>query len=76
MRSLQNALRDLANVRVMLRLGLVWLVLGFGSGLGLWSSLGQKGASGNISNYRPISLTCVSCKLMERIISDCILTIC
>ena len=29
----------------------------------------KKGAAGDVSNYRPISLTCVASKLMERIIS-------
>jgi len=30
----------------------------------------KKGAAGEVSNYRPISLTCVASKLMERIISS------
>jgi len=34
----------------------------------------KKGAAGDVSNYRPISLTCVPAKLMERIIADCVLS--
>jgi len=34
----------------------------------------KKGAAGNVSNYRPISLTCVPAKLMELIIADCVLS--
>jgi len=30
----------------------------------------KKGLSSSVSNYRPISLTCVTSKIMERIISD------
>ena len=30
----------------------------------------KKGTAGNVNNYRPISLTCVPCKIMERIISQ------
>jgi len=30
----------------------------------------KKGASGLVENYRPISLTCVVSKIMERIVSD------
>ena len=30
----------------------------------------KKGAAGTVSNYRPISLTCVPCKIMERVISQ------
>ena len=29
----------------------------------------KKGTAGDVGNYRPISLTCVACKLMERIIA-------
>ena len=29
----------------------------------------KKGTAGDVCNYRPISLTCVACKLMERIIA-------
>ena len=32
----------------------------------------KKGLAGNVSNYRPVLLTCVSSKLMERIISAAI----
>ena len=40
----------------------------------IWKSavitpLFKKGVAGDVSNYRPISLTCVPCKVMERIIS-------
>jgi len=31
----------------------------------------KKGAAGKVSNYRPISLTCVCSKLMERVIAQC-----
>jgi len=30
----------------------------------------KKGVSGSVQNYRPISLTCVVSKIMERIVSD------
>jgi len=30
----------------------------------------RKGTATNAENYRPISLTCVASKIMERIISD------
>jgi len=30
----------------------------------------KKGVSGLVSNYRPISLTCVPCKIMERIVAQ------
>jgi len=33
----------------------------------------KKGTTGDVSNYRPISLTCVVCKIMERVISHQIL---
>jgi len=29
----------------------------------------KKDTTGDVSNYRPISLTCVACKLMERLLS-------
>jgi len=29
----------------------------------------KKGATGTVLNYRPISLTCVPCKIMERVIA-------
>ena len=32
----------------------------------------KKGVSGDVANYRPISLTCVACKLMEHVIVKCI----
>ena len=34
------------------------------------SSCFKKGEKGNIENYRPISLTCISAKVMERIMYD------
>jgi len=34
----------------------------------------KKGATGNVSNDRPISLTCVPAKLMGHIIADCVLS--
>ena len=34
----------------------------------------KKGTAGNVSNYRPMSLTCVPAKLMELIIADCVLS--
>jgi len=34
----------------------------------------KKGVSGDVANYRPISLTCVACKLMERVIAKRIYT--
>ena len=30
----------------------------------------KKGTTGDVSNYRPISLTCVACKIMERVIAQ------
>jgi len=33
----------------------------------------KKGSAGTVANYRPISLTCVPCKIMERLISSRIL---
>jgi len=30
----------------------------------------KKGSAGTVANYRPISLTCVPCKIMERLISS------
>ena len=30
----------------------------------------KKGEKGNVENYRPISLTCISAKVMERIMYD------
>ena len=32
----------------------------------------KKGSRDNPSNYRPISLTCISCKLMEKLVRDSI----
>jgi hypothetical protein len=32
----------------------------------------KKGNKSSPSNYRPVSLTCICCKIMERIIRDCI----
>jgi len=29
----------------------------------------KKGVSGDVANYRPMLLTCVACKLMERVIA-------
>ena len=34
------------------------------------STIFKKGSKLDISNYRPISLTCICCKLMESIIRD------
>jgi len=34
----------------------------------------KNGASSSISNYKPISLTCVACRVMERVIACDILT--
>lgn len=34
----------------------------------------KKGCASDVSNYRPISLTCVCCRVMERIIKDRMLT--
>lgn len=34
----------------------------------------KKGVSGDVTNYRPISLTCVACKLMERVIAKHVYT--
>ena len=33
----------------------------------------KKGAKGSSGNYRPVSLTCVLCKVMESIIRDAIM---
>ena len=30
----------------------------------------KKGSTQNVENYRPISLTCIACKIMESIIRD------
>jgi len=30
----------------------------------------KKGPTDLVSNYRPVSMTCVSCKLLERVIAD------
>ena len=30
----------------------------------------KKGSAGTVANYRPISLTCVPCKIIERLISS------
>ena len=35
-------------------------------------ALFKKGSRDNPSNYRPISLTCISCKLMEKLVRDSI----
>jgi len=32
----------------------------------------KKGTASNVANYRPISLTCVASKIMERVIAKCI----
>ena len=29
----------------------------------------KKGESGDVANYRPLSLTCVACKLLERVMA-------
>ena len=36
----------------------------------------KKGESGDVANYRPISLTYVACKLMERVIAKIYMYIC
>ena len=41
--------------------------------LGHITPIFKKGAKGDPGNYRPISLTCVACKLMESIVKDSIL---
>jgi hypothetical protein len=33
----------------------------------------KKGCSSNVSNYRPISLTCVACKIFETTVKNCML---
>ena len=33
----------------------------------------KKGSTSDVNNYRPISLTCISCKIMESIIKDTLL---
>ena len=38
------------------------------------SSIFKKGDRSDPSNYRPISLTCVACKIMESIIKDVFIT--
>ena len=38
------------------------------------SSIFKKGDRSDPSNYRPISLTCVACKIMESIIKDVVIT--
>ena len=38
------------------------------------SSIFKKGDKSDPSNYRPISLTCVACKIMESIIKDVVMT--
>ena len=38
------------------------------------SSIFKKGHRSDPSNYRPISLTCVACKIMESIIKDVVMT--
>ena len=38
------------------------------------SSIFKKGYRSDPSNYRPISLTCVACKIMESIIKDVVMT--
>ena len=35
-------------------------------------ALFKKGSRDNRSNYRPISLTCIPCKLTEKLIRDCV----
>ena len=40
---------------------------------GIITALFKKGAKNLPSNYRPISLTSIICKLLERIITDCII---
>jgi len=37
---------------------------------GSWVPIFKKGSAGTVANYRPISLTCVPCKIMERLISS------
>ena len=34
----------------------------------------KKGLASDVSNYRPISLTCIVCKVMESIVRDQMLT--
>ena len=36
----------------------------------------KKGLSSNVNNYRPISITCVCCKIMETVIKDEMLFFC
>ncbi|XP_065654593.1 uncharacterized protein LOC136081222 [Hydra vulgaris] len=36
------------------------------------SSIFKKGSTSDANNYRPISLTCTSCRVMESIVSSCI----
>ena len=38
------------------------------------SSIFKEGDRSDPSNYRPISLTCVACKIMESIIKDAVIT--
>ena len=41
---------------------------------GIVVSIFKKGSTSNVSNYRPITLTCITCKIMETIIKNDIIS--